>query len=250
MVHDGMFHSPPPLPEGVQKEDLGRQIGEIEAPFIGGVEAHNAAQHHHDDQSPEGEQVRGIAAREPLEPEAPQPQSARGDRATIGLGQNEARQDQEEVGRQVASVQKAVKATQGEGRLVAEVENHDEQGGGEAQGVERAAPRSGGVGRSGGAGGKGRHGETSGRRRSETEHLPSDVQRPRLRRGRWVSETLRETGGWRTGAVAPTSGQRVSAAVASRTGAEGVGEAARGVGGSAWARTSSVVSPSLASTAV
>ncbi|MOA66550.1 hypothetical protein D3C78_1933530 [compost metagenome] len=79
--------------------------------------------------------MRRIAARQPLEPEAGQGHPAAGDARTIGLGQNKARQDEEEIGGQIAVSEKAVHRLKRNRRRIPEMEHDHEEGGDESQGV-------------------------------------------------------------------------------------------------------------------
>ncbi|MNT33109.1 hypothetical protein D3C72_1690210 [compost metagenome] len=76
--------------EGVQKQDLGGQAGQVEAALVGGLNSHRPCDQHHDDQHGQGDDVGGVAARQPFQPEPRQGHLAAGDARPIGLGQDEA----------------------------------------------------------------------------------------------------------------------------------------------------------------
>ncbi|MNE12745.1 hypothetical protein D3C80_1055610 [compost metagenome] len=154
--------------EGVQQQDLGGQARQVEPALVALGQAQPAGGEDHGDQHGQGDDVGRVAARQALEPEPGQGDLAAGDGGAIGLGQDEARQDQEEVGGQIAAPQEGVHGFQLDRRGAAKMEHHDKQGRDEAQGVKRAATRLGGGGRGGGRLG---HAAYSGRQRSVRSSL-------------------------------------------------------------------------------
>ncbi len=82
----------------------------------------------HDHQAGQRDQVGGVVADQAFGQELSQSETARQDRRTVGAGQHEAGQHEEEVCGQIPPVEELMQRTQGDRRLVSSVEHHDEGG--------------------------------------------------------------------------------------------------------------------------
>ncbi len=107
---------------------------------IDDVQADQLGPQDNGDRDSQGDQMGRIDPQQPPDQELCGGDASRHHPPAVDARQDEAREQQEEVGRQIPAPEELIDADQGHRGFLAEVEDHDEGGREEAQDVEHPAP--------------------------------------------------------------------------------------------------------------